>query len=140
MQGEANMSKFFFSDLSHLKDRAKDSQSIMHIPEDIYTRKARIAYTLFMLDRIRRQGFNFFGRFTNMIPEFAGILIILSGIGIKPTAYVIVLIVILMQVASFIVGYFYIKAELDKIETVIDIERVPFQKEVYELKKNRRKL
>lgn len=129
---KSKLGDFFF-----LKNRSGDFDAF----RENKTLKSKLAFMWFYLWHMKTCGQGrVIGRFTGMIPEIAGVLIIIQYFGINPSGKEIVFWVLLSQVIVLIIGYFYMYFDIDRIESTVNLRRDEFQRNVIKLVKDRDKL
>ncbi len=120
-------------DLGHISDQDMISQKYWHFPENIKSMKAKIAYMYFkVMYTIGVGKGQVIGRFTNMLPEMMGALYLFEKITKVevPGTYVAYL-VFGSFLLSWIIGYFWMMHEFDRIDTQVSAERNMFVSEMH---------
>lgn len=112
-------------------------------PENIKTLKSKISYWCFWQWYIINVGKgNVIGRFTSLIPEFGWIIAFLElYTPIHFNWFSILMTILCAYAISWIIGWFWITFNLDKIEGQVSQERNVLLDEIHkEIVKNRSKL
>lgn len=128
--------------IDNLKDIFKKSKT--QYPDNIKTRKGKIAYWCFKNWYIISQGRgSVIGRFTNLLPEMAVIIGVLKlWFGWPVTPGWVALYILVFHVISWIIGYYWLRFNMDRVDMQVSSERNPITMEIHKtvVKKNKREV
>ena len=129
--------KNILRDLKNVKDQVNP----FLFPDNIKTKKAKIAYSLFHIDYTIRVGKGqIMGRFTNMIPEFGFIILFIERYtSVKFSIFWIIFLLLASHVVFWFLGYMWMVVNFDRIEQQISAQRNPLIDDIHKStkKKNR---
>jgi len=104
----------------------------MKYPDNITSGRAKAAYFVFShLYRFDTGRGTVVGRFTSVFMEIGMLLLILKSYNVEltPTMYVVGFVV--LANAFYILGHFYLKLNLDKVDLLVHTERNPILNDVH---------
>ena len=103
----------------------------MDYPTNITTRKSKLVYILYRHLYIFDRGKGFFGRFTATFQELGLLYVIAKVSGFTPTKTFLVVGTGLIISLCYTTGYFYMKYNVDRIESQIATHRNPLMNDLH---------
>ncbi len=112
----------------------------MIYPEELRTKKSRVAYFIFKQLYAFNQGKgNVIGQFTGPLPEIMAMLYLLEQFGFILSKIQIICLALLTVMGCWFIGKLYMRMNLDKIQNIATHERNPLLNDLQN-KRKREKL
>jgi len=114
---------------------------IFKMPEQLKTAKSKLVFKIFTYIRIVETGKNsVIGRVWDSFKDLIMLYTALKVTNINPNTVQIVMFVGVLVILCYYLGWLYLKHDIDRINSLVNLQRDQFQRDVYKsmIKKNKR--